>query len=228
MLIYDVGMHNGDDTDYYLRKGASVVGIEANPVLIEQLKQRFSIEIASGRLNLLGVGVGYDEGKFPFYVAPNNAPQSSLVPKAGYTPVQISVVKLSSIIRDYGKPDFAKIDVEHVDADILRDLRETDNIPGHVSVEAHTFSILLALHTMGYDKYRLVIGKTIPQRFGNHPISVPQGSVNYKFRAHSSGPFGDDLPTPWVDIEPLCAEWFVRQSLHGGTWCDVHAMKSAP
>ncbi len=33
MLIYDVGMHNGADTDYYLKKGAKVVSIEADPQL---------------------------------------------------------------------------------------------------------------------------------------------------------------------------------------------------
>jgi hypothetical protein len=29
-LVYDVGMFNGDDTAYYLKKGFRVVGIEAN------------------------------------------------------------------------------------------------------------------------------------------------------------------------------------------------------
>lgn len=226
MLIYDVGMHNGDDTEYYLRKGASVVGIEANPLLIADLQQRFATEISAGRLVLLGVGVGYEEGSFPFYIAPGNAPQSSLVPKPGYAPVQIDVVKLSSLIKKYGPPDFAKIDVEHVDADILRDLTETGNIPPQISVEAHTFSVLLGLHGMGYERFRLTIGKTIPQKFGNHPISTPEGRINFKFRAHSSGPFGEDLLTPWVGIEAVCAEWFMRQYLHGGTWCDVHAKKS--
>jgi hypothetical protein len=30
-LIYDVGMNNGDDTAYYLRRGFRVVAIEPNP-----------------------------------------------------------------------------------------------------------------------------------------------------------------------------------------------------
>ena len=33
-LIYDVGMHNGDDTAYYLRRGFRVVAIEPNPALV--------------------------------------------------------------------------------------------------------------------------------------------------------------------------------------------------
>ena len=30
-LIYDVGMHHGQDTDYYLKRGYRVIGFEANP-----------------------------------------------------------------------------------------------------------------------------------------------------------------------------------------------------
>jgi putative ABC transport system substrate-binding protein len=40
-LIYDVGMNNGDDTAYYLRRGFRVLAIEANPDLewLELLKE---------------------------------------------------------------------------------------------------------------------------------------------------------------------------------------------
>jgi 16S rRNA A1518/A1519 N6-dimethyltransferase RsmA/KsgA/DIM1 with predicted DNA glycosylase/AP lyase activity len=30
-LIYDVGMHHGEDTEFYLRKGFRVVAFEADP-----------------------------------------------------------------------------------------------------------------------------------------------------------------------------------------------------
>ncbi len=32
-LIYDVGMHKGEDADYYLKKGFRVIGFEAIPEL---------------------------------------------------------------------------------------------------------------------------------------------------------------------------------------------------
>ena len=34
-LIIDVGMHNGDDTAFYLAKGFEVVAVEANAALVE-------------------------------------------------------------------------------------------------------------------------------------------------------------------------------------------------
>jgi hypothetical protein len=56
MLIYDVGMHNGDDTAYYLAKGAHVVAIEANPTLCDSVIQKFETPITEGRLNIFKYG----------------------------------------------------------------------------------------------------------------------------------------------------------------------------
>ena len=43
-LIYDVGMHDGDDTAYYLDKGFQVVAVEANPVLVQSGRERFRLK----------------------------------------------------------------------------------------------------------------------------------------------------------------------------------------
>lgn len=32
-LIFDLGMHHGHDSEYYLKKGFQVVAVEANPLL---------------------------------------------------------------------------------------------------------------------------------------------------------------------------------------------------
>jgi len=52
-LIYDVGLHRGEDTDFYLKKGFDVVALEANPELIAQCKLRFQDAIAHGRLRII-------------------------------------------------------------------------------------------------------------------------------------------------------------------------------
>jgi len=39
-LIYDVGVHQGEDTDFYLKKGFRVVGIEANAALCKSVGER--------------------------------------------------------------------------------------------------------------------------------------------------------------------------------------------
>ncbi len=57
-LIYDLGCHNGQDSDFYLKKGFTVVAIEANPGLCDGLRQRFGREIADGRFVLVEKAIG--------------------------------------------------------------------------------------------------------------------------------------------------------------------------
>jgi hypothetical protein len=56
-LIYDVGMNNGDDTAYYLRRGFRVVAIEADPRLAKSAAERFGTQISSGQLRILNIGI---------------------------------------------------------------------------------------------------------------------------------------------------------------------------
>ena len=46
-LIYDLGLHTGQDTEFYLKKGFNVVAIEANPLLVTEAEARFALEVAS-------------------------------------------------------------------------------------------------------------------------------------------------------------------------------------
>ncbi len=41
-LIYGVGLFDGSDTAYYVHRGYTVVGIDANPVMIEKAKNKFA------------------------------------------------------------------------------------------------------------------------------------------------------------------------------------------
>ncbi len=33
-LVFDIGVNNGEDTAYYLRRGFRVVGVDANPDMV--------------------------------------------------------------------------------------------------------------------------------------------------------------------------------------------------
>ena len=56
-LIYDVGMHNGNDTAFYLHQGFRVIAIDADPRAVDAAKQRFRSDLASERLKFLNVGI---------------------------------------------------------------------------------------------------------------------------------------------------------------------------
>jgi len=52
-LIYDVGMDNGDDSEFYLSKGFRVVAVEADPDLCRAAEERFEPFIRSGQLTIV-------------------------------------------------------------------------------------------------------------------------------------------------------------------------------
>jgi hypothetical protein len=52
-LVFDVGMHKGEDTDYYLKKGFRVIGFEAVRDLVDHCRVRFSDAVDSGRLTIV-------------------------------------------------------------------------------------------------------------------------------------------------------------------------------
>jgi len=80
-LVYDVGVHRGEETAYYLHKGFRVVGVEASPAMADHLRNRFRLEIASGALQLLEVGVAEFEGELDFWVCDAVSEWSSFMEK---------------------------------------------------------------------------------------------------------------------------------------------------
>ena len=67
-LIYDVGMHVGDDTAFYLSQGYRVVAVEADPKLVKAAWYRFRHEIEQGKLEIVNVGISDTEGYADFWV----------------------------------------------------------------------------------------------------------------------------------------------------------------
>src|ERR1017187_5025663 len=68
-LIFDIGMHNGDDTAYYLASGYDVVAVEANPEFCAAARERSAAEIAAGRLTICNVGIAEQAGELEFWVS---------------------------------------------------------------------------------------------------------------------------------------------------------------
>ncbi|HWU80169.1 MAG TPA: FkbM family methyltransferase [Caulobacter sp.] len=228
-LIYDVGMHNGDDARYYLDKGFQVIGIEANPTFCRDCEQRFADEIKTGRMVVLNVGVGPEAGEFDFHINERESQISTFAPQPGngdtWRVERVAMRTLSSIIAEFGQPYFVKIDVEHLDHLVLADLREAGIMPPYVSAEAHTIETFDALVAMGYEAFHVIKGEQVPERYGRCEITLRDGRRRpYGFPALSSGPFGDDITGAW--LTPASARRRLDQI--GLGWVDVHARGSAP
>lgn len=234
-LIYDVGMNNGDDCAYYLRTGRRVVAIEANPALCSSAALRFADEIAAGRLAILNLGIADAAGSATFYVHRTNSVLSTFVPageRIGYTatlpasefePIQVALRRLSDVVGFFGPPHYIKIDIEGFDDRCLADLHRRDILPPFISAEAHTIDTFCHLVAMGYSDFKLSAGESVARDYADHPIAVAGGGLlRHAFPAHAAGPYGEDLPGPWLGKDLILAQWLNR----GDGWFDLHARRS--
>ena len=161
-LIFDIGLHHGDDTAYYLYKGYRVVAIEANPVLARACEKRFESEIKAGRLEILNVGIGPAHGEFTFWIHRTHDYWSSFIrnPKwddSDCSPVSIRCIPFSDLLVRYGSPYYLKVDIEGADPLVL-DALQSNDLPKYVSFEAGKFTVvsLCQLANLGYDAFKCV------------------------------------------------------------------------
>ncbi len=228
-IAYDVGMHDGDDSRYYLDKGYRVVGIDADPDACGHCASRFAEEVEAGKMVILNTGVGLVSRSQPFYRCLRDRALNSFVapPELGdaWEAMIVQVHPLSTIIARYGAPYYVKIDVELYDALVLRDLYNANIRPPYISAEAHTIDTYCALVFMGYEDYQLVRGAELATRFAGHPIQRLDGDVFHRdFSSRSSGPFGEDIGGDWLKRDQA-----LKDLLGGGLgWVDIHARAPRP
>jgi hypothetical protein len=94
-------------------------------------------------------------------------------------------------------PYYLKIDVEGLDAAVLRDLTRCPTRPTYVSVEDGGIDSLVALYEVGVRKFKFINQLAIR----NYLLPMPaleRRTVKHKFGVGSSGPFGRELPGEWL------------------------------
>jgi FkbM family methyltransferase len=226
-IAYDVGMNNGDDTHYFLSKGFKVIAIEANPDLCEIARRRFSDVISNGRCVILNCGISDEDGFLDFYIDKHSHTTSTFVPQPNndgrYVVRQIPIRQGKSIVHEFGEPYLFKIDIEGLDFLVLRNVFNHGIFPPYLSAEAHSLRVLCLIISMGYDQFKLSEGSRIGTSITKCDISSLDGDrFPFCFNLNSSGPFGDDLDTPWVDSETIVSNYLKKDS----SWCDIHARSS--
>ena len=219
-LIFDIGMHIGRDTEFYLRKGFRVVAVEANPELAREAEKKFQSEIQSGDLTIVNKALVDDHSdSVDFFVNDEKSDWGTLLPdwnrsmSSAYRKINIPTVRLESLIAEYGMPYYLKIDIEGADVYCLRSLLRVDDIPEYTSVELITpnnlvdkdvdcLELLCNLHTLGYRKFQI----SDQSRRGRGRCLSPalEGEfVDFQFDASSSGLFGRELQTPTFSVDQV-------------------------
>lgn len=225
-VIYDFGMNNGDDVEYYLLKCHRVVAVEANASLCDLASKRFAREIEMGRLKILNVALSDHPSAepLPFYIHKTNHVLSQLPePDPGirdeFERVLVPCRTPSSIVQEYGPPLYIKIDIEHYDLNVLRELFAAGIRPPEISAESHSIGVFACLVENGYQRFALVDGATVPEVYAHRGIYIGQGRRRFSFKEHSAGPFGQDIKTAWEDAD----SFFQTLARAGLGWKDIHA-----
>lgn len=231
-LVYDVGLHVGQDTDYYLKKGFRVVAIEANPLLVEQCTTQFQDAIRAGRLVILNTGIASEDAPLPFYVNEKLSEWSSFDREIGttrgpYRVIQVPATTLDKIMARHGVPYYLKLDIEGMDFPAIRSLRSMTDKPRHVSLENGQKHMIDELFQQGYRRFKFINQAKIHE-IRLAPPAREGAYVDHQFPFGASGPFGDETDGPWQDRETVTAlsEAYWNNpnrdaNIHG--WFDLHA-----
>jgi len=208
-LIVDLGANNGDDTDFYLRKGFSVVAVEANPALCKKLRERFAGPMADGLLAIEQVGVSDRFGELKFFVNEDWSDWSSFLQagkatKGRFSEIVVETVPLSHLLRKYGCPFYVKIDIEGYEKQSLATLPELPFKPSYLSWEINgdwttCLEHVASLGCTGCKLVRQGKGYLAPSP---HPPLIGN-YVPVVFHDHMSGLFGEEVPGEWVTLDEI-------------------------
>jgi len=211
-LVFDVGAHVGEDSDFYLELGYRVVAVEANPDLAERLAKRFEQEIQRGRYIIVPKAIGEADEHIAFFVNKRRSIWGTTDPEwaarnehVGCPSEQIRVpcIRFEELLRLHGHPLYVKTDIEGADMCCVRALEHVDPAarPKFISVESNKTSWrelreeFDAFERLGYDRYQVVDQRGHPS--GRYR-TLDRGVIDYTFESGASGPFGTDLPGPWL------------------------------
>ncbi len=227
-LIYDIGLHKGEDTDFYLRKGFQVIGIEANPELVANAAIRFQDAIECGRLHIIhGAVAPRTAGEtIVFYTNTEvsiwgtiKAEWAARNEQRGFPskPTKVNRVDLAEVFRTYGVPFYLKVDIEGADHLVFEELKAVLHRPKYVSLETPMADFgesdfrqykadVALLKSLGYVRFKIVQQNTIAgRRLRTHTIDGRP--FEHVFDREASGPFGDDLPPPWLTCDEAIEQY---------------------
>lgn len=223
-LIYDVGMHKGEDTEFYLRKGFRVIGIEADPDLVIFCREKFETFVKRGQLTIVegaissSDGCSSDRSRVVFYrnqkVSVWGTVHASWADRnarcdAASDSIEVDVIDFASIIAKHGLPYYMKIDIEGCDMVCVTALRRFRERPNYLSIESDKASFaniereIDTLVELGYHAFQAVEQSGIPQ-LQTPPCPAKEGEyVSHRFEPGSSGLFGLELAGNWQSEEEV-------------------------
>lgn len=245
--VFDVGMYDGSDTQYYLELGYRVVAIEANPNLAKAAEQRFAEDVDKGRLTIVNAAIAEGEAAVDLTICGEDLGSSSTIggwvadriPMGSYT---VPATNYEKLVARYGVPFYLKVDIEGADEICVRGITP-ETRPRLLSFEvgANFSDLLTYLTELGYSEYKLIsqlsfreaareqilgdrIRRKVMRMLGySEPGCIRIRGRHYKI-AHSSGPGPWENDGNWSDPGDTSRKWNeIQRRGQVGNWYDLHA-----
>ncbi|MFN5195330.1 MAG: hypothetical protein ACK5E6_13055 [Cyanobacteriota bacterium] len=233
-LIFDLGMHKGYDTEFYLKKGFRVIGLEAVPELAQHCADKLARW--DKRLTIVNKALFHQaDQEVTFFTVPGKDDWGSLdqgiAEKGVETSIAITVetTTLGWLFDTFGVPRYIKCDMEGGDIIFRQQLLEETRRPRFISVEMNDGHEGEVLSACGYDVAQIV--NQWFHHFHKPPEPSKEGDfVQAAFTGEMSGPFGLDLSMdkwrPISEVDNIYKRWKelrdIDQELAPG-WVDLHA-----
>jgi FkbM family methyltransferase len=216
-LIYDVGMHDGDDSLFYLLKGFRVVAVEADPDLCQAAAERFQPFLQSGQLTIVNRAIAPKAGPANFYrsstpgwgTVVDEWNRYNVAHGVDAGSVVVEGITLADLVGIHGHPFYLKVDIEGMDRTALESLTATTVRPRYVSMEisfersptmASIRSDFDTLVRLGYDRFKMIDQVLVPEQLPPSPARTGK-YVPYTFTNSASGLFGEEAPGEWLSAE---------------------------
>jgi FkbM family methyltransferase len=221
-LIYDVGLHQGQDTDFYLREGYQVIAFEADPENVAICKRKFSDAIESQQLTIIEGAIveNPSEGKVKFYRNKDHSLWGSTCNDWAYRnevvgttneEIEVDPVDFKQCLKRFGIPYYLKVDIVGSEMVCLKSLLAFENKPDYISIRSEKVIFrkleeeFRVLELLGYNQF-----KAVQQDFTNLQVLIdsPAGKkISYTFYEGASGPVGEATKGKWKSKEAIMKDY---------------------
>lgn len=170
-LVFDVGAHTGDKSEWFLSRGARVVAVEPQPVNAEALRNRFA---GNANITIVEKGLSERPGIMTMHVNAAASVLSTFSDKwmtgrfrdHGHVwdeDINVEMTTLDELVHCYGVPRYAKIDVEGHEKQVMLGLSRR---LGALSLEfTREFiddarDLIWYARALGYKNFNLSLGES--------------------------------------------------------------------
>ena len=249
-VVFDLGAHKGEDSDFYLRKGFRVIAVEASEKLYASILDKFRDHPKRADLTLVNYAITEQDGQLiTFYENTEKSVWGTVFDTwnerneklhSGSTKSTVRTIRLDTLIRQQLEAsdniEYIKIDIEGADMMAIKSLADIQQRPRFISLESEKISWpglmeeFNVLTELGYSKFKIIDQSKIPSQQCPNP-SKEGDYIDYKFTTGSSGLFGDELPGEWLSLEEAIKAYkkiFVRYKYFGdyGIFNNKYFMKN--